>query len=170
MEPTIELYNECQILREIVERTKLGVNQAVVGQVVRGVNHHSNLSQGVENSGFDSLVLARVEVVDDPAEEVEERGSDGGVRLHRVVHHQNGGLDVHDVVLVGVEEQPVVEQSELGVARRNLSWREKREIEKTTFSIFLTRRSLKVSNDRKIYRLAIKAKTRKQTRPDWCKS
>jgi hypothetical protein len=33
-----------------------------------------------------------------------------------MMHHQDGGLDVHDVVLLGVEEQPVVEQSKLGVA------------------------------------------------------
>jgi len=36
------------------------------------------------------------------------------------MHDQDCGLDVHDVVLLGVEEQPVVEQGELGVAHRNL--------------------------------------------------
>lgn len=66
-------------------------------------------------------MLPRVEVVHDPAEEVEQGGSDGRVRLHGVVHHQNGRLDVHDVVLVRVEEQPVVEESKLGVACGNLA-------------------------------------------------
>jgi hypothetical protein len=37
-----------------------------------------------------------------------------------VVHDQDGGLDVHDVVLLGVEEQPVVEQGKFGVASCNL--------------------------------------------------
>ena len=39
------------------------------------------------------------EVVYDAAEEVEEGGGDGGVGPHRVVHHQNGRLNVHDIVL-----------------------------------------------------------------------
>ena len=75
-------------------------------------------------------MFSRTEISANTTKEIEKRGSDGRMRLHRVMHHQDGRLDVHDVVLVGVEEQPVVEQSELGVARRNLSWREKREIEK----------------------------------------
>ena len=103
-------------------------------------------------------MLAGVEVVDDPAEEVEERGGDGGMRLHRVVHHQNGGLDVHDVVLVGVEEQPVVEQSQLGIARRNLARKDKTRDEKkeNNFYCFFSRHPKKVSNDRKIYRFGKK--------------
>ena len=35
----------------------------------------------------------------DAAEEVEEGGGDGGVGPHRVVHHQDGRLNVHDIVL-----------------------------------------------------------------------
>ena len=34
------------------------------------------------------------------------------------MHHQDGGLDIHDVVLIRLVEQPVVEESELGVTRR----------------------------------------------------
>ena len=45
------------------------------------------------------LCLGGPEVVNNAGEEVEERGGDGGVRPHRVVHHQDGRLDVHDVVL-----------------------------------------------------------------------
>ena len=39
------------------------------------------------------------EVVYDPAEEVEEGGRDGWVGSHAVVHHQDGRLNVHDIVL-----------------------------------------------------------------------
>ena len=40
-----------------------------------------------------------VEVVDDPTEEVQQGGGDGGVGPHRVVHHQYRRLNVHYVVL-----------------------------------------------------------------------
>ena len=51
--------------------------------------------------GFDKdlLMPSRVEVMDDPAEEIEEGGRDGRVRAHAVVHHQDGRLNVHDVIL-----------------------------------------------------------------------
>ena len=51
--------------------------------------------------GFDKdlLMPSRVEVMDDPAEEIEEGGRDGRVRTHAVVHHQDGRLNVHDVIL-----------------------------------------------------------------------
>ena len=58
--------------------------------------------------------------MDDPAEEVEQGGGDGGVGAHAVVHHQDGRLDVHDVVALLVVEQPVVEEGELGVAGGHL--------------------------------------------------
>ena len=52
--------------------------------------------------------------------EIVEGGRDGRVRPHAVVHHQDGRLDVHDVVPVLVVEQPVVEEGELGVAGGHL--------------------------------------------------
>ena len=36
------------------------------------------------------------------------------------MHHEDGGLDVHDVVLLRVVEQPVIEEGELGVAGSHL--------------------------------------------------
>ena len=56
-----------------------------------------------------------MKVGDDPAEEVKEGGGDGRVRPHRVVHDQDRRLDVHDVVLLRLEEQPVIKQRQLGV-------------------------------------------------------
>lgn len=48
------------------------------------------------------------------------------MRFHGVVHYQDGRLDVHDVVLVSVEKQPVVEQGELGIAHRHLAGTQKK--------------------------------------------
>lgn len=39
------------------------------------------------------------------------------MRPHRVVHDKDRRFDVHDVIFVGFEEQPVVEQRQLRVAR-----------------------------------------------------
>ena len=38
-----------------------------------------------------------------------------------MVHHQDCRFNVHDVVLVRLEEQPVVEQGQLGIAGSNLA-------------------------------------------------
>ena len=37
-----------------------------------------------------------------------------------MVHHEDGGLNVHDVVFLRVEEEPVVEEGQLGVAGGHL--------------------------------------------------
>lgn len=36
---------------------------------------------------------------------------------HGIVHYENGGLDVHDIVFFGLEEEPIVEKCEFCVAR-----------------------------------------------------
>ena len=55
-----------------------------------------------------------------PAHEVEQSGRDGRMWPQREVHHQYCRLDVHDVVLLRVIEQPVVEQRQLGVGDGHL--------------------------------------------------
>ena len=35
---------------------------------------------------------------------------------HRVVHDKDGWLNVHDVILLRVKEQPVIEESQLSVS------------------------------------------------------
>ena len=42
------------------------------------------------------------------------------MRPEGMMHHQDGRLDIHDVVLLCVVEQPVVEEGELGVAGGDL--------------------------------------------------
>ena len=55
------------------------------------------------------------EMFHDTAEKVEQRSRDGRVRSYRMVHDEDGRLDVHDVVRLRVEEQPIVEEREFGV-------------------------------------------------------
>lgn len=61
-----------------------------------------------------------VEVRNDSAHEVQERGSDGWVGLHGVMHDQDSWLYVHNTILFWAEEQPVIKQSQLGIGGSNV--------------------------------------------------
>ena len=60
-------------------------------------------------------------VDDDSTQKVQQGGGNGWMRLDGVVHDQDGGLDVHDIVILWLEEKPVVEQGQFGVASGHLA-------------------------------------------------
>ena len=37
-----------------------------------------------------------------------------------MVHDKNGGFNIHDIVLLSIKEEPVVEESQLGIAGGHL--------------------------------------------------
>ena len=54
---------------------------------------------------FDGIAVRNGEIVHDSAEEVEQRGRNGQVGAHRMMHDENGRLDVHHVVTLCPRER-----------------------------------------------------------------
>ena len=67
-------------------------------------------AKSVVDPGTDFFGQRQREMLHDSAEKVQQGRGDGRVRFHRVMHDQDGRLDVHDVVHFRVEQQPIVEE------------------------------------------------------------
>ena len=105
-EPLLQHRPEFSVQPLVVEERGEGGQHLLVHNLAeRGVDAVANL---VHASG--------VEIVDYSAEKVQKGGRDGGMGSHAVMHHEDGGLNVHDVVLLRVEEEPVVEERQFSVA------------------------------------------------------
>ena len=74
-----------------------------------------NMFESCGDMEEDLITAGWVEVVDQPGQEVQESCCDLGVSLHGVEHHQHCRLKVHDAVTGNVEEDPIIEKSQLDV-------------------------------------------------------